>query len=69
MAENHSISSVDFVFADNNCHMTMRTKSGRFHYFNSNFQRMFTLTTKSGWSSELSEKPSVTLLSYLFKFA
>ena len=29
---------------------------------------MLTLTTKSGPSSELSEKPSVTLSSYIFKF-
>ena len=40
MAENQdrSIPSVAFVFAGINCRLTVRTKSGRFHHFNSQEQ-------------------------------
>ena len=48
MAENQarSIPSVDFVFADINCRLTVRTKSGRFHHFNSQEQLLEILEDK-----------------------
>ena len=42
----HLIPSVDFVFADINCHLTVRTKSGRFHHFNSQEQLLEILEDK-----------------------
>ena len=48
MAENQarSIPSVDFVFADINCRLTVRTKSWRFHHFNSHEQLLEILEDK-----------------------